>query len=253
MLYYEIHNGIKDQWVIFLHGIGGSVKTWKKQINAFQDYNLLLIDLPGHGGSKDYTDITITSVNESIKEVLDYLKIDKADFVSLSLGSLVAIYFAIHNPKMVRSLVLGGSVININGTYKRWMKIAYKCRCLIPYRMMYKLLAIIMMPKKKHSLSRKIFIRESLRMSKKMFFAWFEYVMQILHSEEIIKKLKSLKLKIFFISGAEDRCFLSGTVQSVKEIGCCSLAIIKDCGHVCSIEKAQEFNKHTLNFIAQPA
>ena len=50
MLKYEIIDNQAEEWVVFIHGLGGSTKTWKKQIDAFsKNYNLLLLDLPGHG------------------------------------------------------------------------------------------------------------------------------------------------------------------------------------------------------------
>ncbi|MBQ2403904.1 MAG: hypothetical protein II280_00670, partial [Lachnospiraceae bacterium] len=54
MLKYEIIDNQKEEWVVFVHGIGGSTKTWGKQIEAFSEqYNLLLLDLPGHGLNAD--------------------------------------------------------------------------------------------------------------------------------------------------------------------------------------------------------
>ena len=253
MLNYEVHYGTNNRWVVFLHGIGGSVKTWKKQIDAFKEYNLLLLDLPGHGESEIKTKITVKAVNQSIKETLDELHIKKADFVALSLGTIVAVRFALEYPTCVRSLVLGGSVINIDGTYKKLMKLTYKLKSFVPHHILYQLLAKVILPKRNHTLSRRIFVKEALKMSKASFFAWLSYSMQILHSEELIAKLKSLKIKICFISGSEDRCFLSGTIKCVRKIGQCNLKIIKNCGHVCSIEKAQEFNVYALKFLEQPA
>ena len=66
MLYFETYDNGSNNWVVFLHGIGGSTKTWKKQIDDFKDYNLLLIDLPGHGQSKDDENITVFHVNYKI-------------------------------------------------------------------------------------------------------------------------------------------------------------------------------------------
>ena len=38
------------EWIVFIHGAGGSSTIWFKQINAFRkEYNLLLVDLRGHG------------------------------------------------------------------------------------------------------------------------------------------------------------------------------------------------------------
>ena len=54
MLKYEIVNNQKQDWVVFVHGIAGSTLTWKKQVDDFsKQYNLLLLDLPGHGKNAD--------------------------------------------------------------------------------------------------------------------------------------------------------------------------------------------------------
>ena len=255
MLNYQVcRNNSNSPWVIFLHGIGGSIATWKKQIDAFKNYNILLLDLPGHGKSETKEDITVKSVNDSIKEVMDHLHISKADFVALSLGTLVALHFAIKYPKRVKTIVLGGSILNIEGFYKFLMKLTCAVKRMIPYRLLFNILAKILLPKKNHKLSRKIFIRESQKLNRKTFLAWLNYIKEIMHPENIMNKLKSLKIKMFFISGDEDICFLSGTKKVSDALTQSEIHIIEKCGHVCSIEKASEFNTECLRFLnAKPA
>ena len=54
-LYVEKY--VKDEnspWLVFLHGFGGSINMWKRQVDQFKEkYNLIFIDLPGHGRSSD--------------------------------------------------------------------------------------------------------------------------------------------------------------------------------------------------------
>ena len=46
MLKYEAIDNQHEEWVVFVHGIGGSTKTWNRQIEDFsQRFNLLLLDL----------------------------------------------------------------------------------------------------------------------------------------------------------------------------------------------------------------
>ncbi len=54
MISYTIYNNAStDQWVTFVHGAGGSSSIWFKQIRDFKkQYNVLLLDLRGHGESK---------------------------------------------------------------------------------------------------------------------------------------------------------------------------------------------------------
>ena len=43
----------ESPWLVFLHGFGGTAEMWKKQIPVFKEkFNLLLLDLPGHGRSQ---------------------------------------------------------------------------------------------------------------------------------------------------------------------------------------------------------
>ena len=60
MLYYKVVNNKylhKDkEWTLMLHGIGGNLNIFKKQIDVLsENYNLLLVDLHGHGNSQNYT------------------------------------------------------------------------------------------------------------------------------------------------------------------------------------------------------
>lgn len=233
-----------------MHGIGGSTRTWKKQMNDFKDYNLLLLDLPGHGESQLQNFIVnIKNVNKVIKETLDALHITQADFIAMSLGSLVMANFAISYPEYVHSLVLGGAVLSIVGIYKYLTLAANALKNILPYRLMFNTFARIMMPKKNHALSRKIFIRESIKMKRDQFCAWVNYLTQATHSQDLINKLKQLKINICFISGDEDSCFIKGTRQVADFIKSSSLHIIKKCGHVCSIEKAIEFNCEAQKYL----
>lgn len=250
MLNYQIENRNSNKWLVFVHGIGGSTKTWKKQMNDFKDYNLLLLDLPGHGGSQLQNFIVnIKNVNKAIKETLDSLNITNADFIALSLGSLVMANFAAMYPEYIHSLILGGAVLSIVGGYKYLTLAANALKHVLPYRMMFNTFARIMLPKKNHALSRKIFIRESIKMRKDQFCAWISYLTQATHPQELLNKLKQNKLNICFISGDEDSCFIKGTRRVAQFLKNSSLHIIQKCGHVCSIEKAEEFNTEAQKYL----
>ena len=112
MLYYEKIDNNKEEWVVFIHGLGGSILTWKKQIADFSNnYNIILIDLNGHGksqdirlkGIEDYSDVC-----DNIKEVLARNKIEKAHFVGMSLGTFVLLVYTTKYPETVKKLVRGG-------------------------------------------------------------------------------------------------------------------------------------------------
>ena len=252
MLKYEIIDNQKEDWVVFVHGVAGSTLTWKKQIEDFsQKYNLLLLDLPGHGqnASTVIKKVNIKKLNNGIKETLDYVGIEKAHFVGMSLGTLVIASFAVMNPSYVKSIVFGGSVILLSGMYKFLIRTINKMKKLLPYKSAYQAFAWFIMPKSNHKTSRKIFLREASKLNKDTMLAWLEYLSTQINLQNLIDQLGKLNIKLFFISGDEDHCFLGGTKKLIKELHNSTIQIIEHCGHVCSIEKYKEFNNCALRYI----
>lgn len=250
MLYYETYNNKKPEWAVFIHGIGGSTKTWKKQIEDFsQSYNLLLLDLPGHGNSSGIKEFNIEAVCSLIIEVMDDAGIASADIISMSLGSMVASHLAVLYPTRVKSLTQGGATLRVDGFNKLLMETADKVKHILPVKLTYGIFARVIMPKKNHRKSRNIFIREAVKMNRKDFIRWVSILHESVHPRKLIKGLRGLPIKMHFISGDEDRCFLEGVKRCVDALPQATLSIIERCGHVCSIEKAEEFNSKALFFL----
>ena len=256
MLKYEIVDNNKIDWVVFVHGIAGSTLTWKKQIEDFsKKYNLLLLDLPGHGSNADniIKKVDINKLNNGIKETLDHIGIKKAHFVGMSLGTIVIASFATTFPEYIKSIVFGGAAIAVNGIYRGCIRFVNGAKKILPYKGMYKFFAWFMMPRKNHKKSRQIFVREAEKLDKKTMLAWIDYLKLALKSKPLIEKMAKLKLKVMFISGDEDHCFIGGTKGALQRFKKAKCHIIKKCGHICTIERAKEFNEYALEYIGAAA
>ena len=254
MLKYEIIDNQKEAWVVFVHGIGGSTKTWAKQIEAFSEqYNLLLLDLPGHGLNADNIiyKVDADKLHNGIKETLDHLQIRQAHFVGLSMGTIVIVNFTVCYPEYVKTIILGGSSLKLTGIYKGAVILANKMKRFVPYEFLYKFFAWFMMPSKTHEKSRLIFLREVVKLKKETMFAWIEYIQFTLHPEQILSKLGFLGKKILFVSGDEDHCFIGNVKALARKMRNTEIKIIERCGHICSIEKWSVFNRLVLDFLSQ--
>ena len=119
LLYHEVVNeaGSDAPWLVFVHGAGGSIRTWKYQIEAFQPhYRLLLIDLRDHGFSKDilpeFPEYDFDIVSDDILAVVDHLGIERAHFVSLSIGSVILQKIDIERPELIDRMVMAGAIFD---------------------------------------------------------------------------------------------------------------------------------------------
>ena len=157
MLNYTIYeNKETTKWVTFIHGAGGSSSMWFRQIRSFKEkFNVLLIDLSGHGKSKSRfhenskEGYTFELITGEIVEVLNSLSIEKSHFIGVSLGTIIVRDLADRYPNLVESLVLAGAILKFNIRSNMLMIFGNILRSIVPYILLYKLEAFIIMPKKK--------------------------------------------------------------------------------------------------------
>lgn len=251
------HHPTSNEWVVFVHGAGGSSSIWFKQIKAYkQHFNLLLIDLRGHGKSNQLIKelianrYTFQAVTMDILKVLDHLKIRSAHFVGMSLGTIIVRNLAELATDRVKSMVLGGAVTRFNVRSQILVKVGGMCKHVIPYMWLYSLFAYIVMPQRTQRESRHLFIREAKKLCQKEFKRWF-----ILTSEvnPLMKYFKDRELPIptLYLMGERDYMFIQPVKEMVEAHHRSKLLEIADCGHVCNVERPEEFNHHSISFIQQ--
>ena len=248
---YKIYNNNSNEWVLLIHGLGGSINTWKYQIKDLNEYNVIAVDLEGHGGSSfEKRKRLLTRSASEIYDVLEKENIGKVHVIALSLGTLVAMEFAYLYKDKVKSIVLAGFVLNMNIGYKSLLAFLEGIKYIIPKRVFYPLFANLMMPCRNHKKSRNFFIRESIKMRSSAFRMWLSELFRTQFKlKEYLITIKENKLPVLFISGKQDYLFVNSVKRTQKKISDATLCFIEKCGHVCSIEKHNEFNGLVVNFL----
>lgn len=106
MLYYKIFG--KGKTLVFLHGFLESGVIWNDLVKELKNnYQVVVIDLPGHGESENKFNInTIDYMAEEVISVLDELKIVSATFIGHSMGGYVACAIADLFPNRMDNMVL---------------------------------------------------------------------------------------------------------------------------------------------------
>ncbi len=242
-------------WVTFVHGAGGSSSIWFKQIREFKKhFNVLLLDLRGHGNSKPNLknvfdeQYTFDSITNDIVEVIDNEKIATSHFIGISLGTILIRNLAEKYPERVESMVMGGAIMKLNLRSQILMRLGVIFKSVVPYLWLYKFFAFVIMPNKNHKESRLLFVREAKKLYQKEFIRWFKLTSEI---NPLLRFFRTADIKIptLYVMGAEDYLFLPSIRQIAKVHKNSELLVVQDCGHVVNVEQPQLFNEMVINYL----
>ena len=106
--------------LILIHGNGGSLKYFKKQIDCFSnEYRVIAVDTRGHGKSpRGEAPFTIEQFAEVLKSFMDEKNIAKANLLGFSDGGNIGLAFALKHQEMIDRMVICGANIFPEGLKK---------------------------------------------------------------------------------------------------------------------------------------
>lgn len=112
-VHYEVDGS--GPWLTLAHALACDLSLWDEFTTALQDrFTILRYDLRGHGasgappGPYDFSLFTNDLVG-----LLDHLKIERTDFLGVSLGGMIGQHFALAAPQRLRRLVIANSTSRI--------------------------------------------------------------------------------------------------------------------------------------------
>ena len=256
MLYFKTHQLTTEApWVVFIHGAGGNSAIWYRQVRAFQaHFNLLLVDLRGHGRSpgaaENQLNYSFDTIANDVFEVLDHLKIKQAHFVGISLGTIIIRQIAEMQPQRVQSMVLAGAIAKLDLRGKFFVGLGNAFKGVMPFMWLYKLFAWVIMPRRNHAESRNFFIREAQKLAQKEFLRWYKLTGQL---TPLLRRFEAKlpEIPTLYVMGGEDHMFLPTVQNMVAKAHHATLEIIDSCGHVVTIEQPQLFNERAIRFLRQ--
>ncbi len=261
MLHHRIHQRAPDaDWVVLVHGAGGSSSIWFRQIRAYRgEFNVLLVDLRGHGSSaggeergRDEGHYTFEEVSRDILEVMDHRGIERAHFVGVSLGCLIIRTLAEIAPERVRSMVMGGAIARLGLRSRALVVFGNLFKRVVPFMWLYRLYAWILLPRRGHRESRLIFIREAKKLARAEFLRWFRLTMELPPVLRLFEE-RDVGIPTLYIMGDQDHMFLPAARNLAAKHRHTALRVIERCGHVCNIERPALFNRFSIEFLRDPA
>lgn len=255
-LYYKVYTHSPEApWLTLIHGVGGSSVIWFKQIRDFSSqFNVLLVDLRGHGKSRDLFEAymgrryTFEEISRDVLDVMDHLHIKKSHFVGISLGTILIRVIAEMDPDRVESMVLAGAITRLNFRSRFLVLVAKVFKPVIPFMWLYRLLAKILMPNPNHRESRNLFIKEARKLYRREINRWFK----LLHDVNPLLRYHNENnpaIPTLYLMGDEDHLFLAPVRVLVSTNKMASLKTIPHSGHVCNVDQPEIFNRHTIAFV----
>lgn len=238
--------------VILLHGLGAQAETWALNIPALAaNYRVIAPDQIGFGKSdKPLLKYRVATYADFLDKFMSELKIEKAALVGNSLGGWIAAYTAIKYPNRVEKIVLADAAgivpanFDINEIYQLNNSTRDEIRANL----------------------KRIFANPALQTNEALVDQFMtqrivtndgytinSMIESIKRREDFLnERLGEIKKPTLVIWGRQDGLLpVSDANVFNKGIAGSELIIFEQCGHVPQFEKAADFNKAVLEFLAK--
>ncbi|MGW5338126.1 4,5:9,10-diseco-3-hydroxy-5,9,17-trioxoandrosta-1(10),2-diene-4-oate hydrolase [Rhodococcus pyridinivorans] len=261
--YHEAGVG-NDTTIVLLHGGGPGASSWSNFARNIpvlaQRFHVLAVDQPGYGRSDKPTEHPQYFVHSAsaLKDLLDTLGIaDRVHLLGNSLGGGAAVRFALDYPERAGRLVLmgpGGLSVNLfapdptegvknlgrfsyeptRENLEAFLRIMVFDQSLITPELVEERFASASTPES---------LAAAKAMGKSFSSAEFEKGM-------LWRDAYKLRQRVLLIWGREDRVNpLDGALVALKMIPRAQLHVFGGCGHWAQLEKFDEFNRLTADFL----
>ena len=235
----------KKPTILLMHGSGLTHIVWSlhEQFYVSQGFNVLSVDLPGHGNSEGPSLKSIENISDWIKCLIIKLDIEKIIVIGHSQGGLVCIDFASRYPDLTKKIVLVAS------SYKLPVN-----QDLIDLAESGDEKAVLLMMKWGYEGSKAFIggnpvkkIVNSVRDIREVLAVDLNACNNYKNGENAIKKINCPTLCIF---GDLDKMVpVKVGLKMSEQITNSETKIISDCGHMIIFEKAFEMRKLVKEFI----
>ncbi len=111
--YYDIGNTKSKNALLLVHCWTCNVEFWKDSYNAFPNYRVIAMDLPGHGTSdKPKIDYSIEYFAKSVDAVMKKAGVKKAVFAGHSMGTpIIRRYYELYPEKTLGLILVDGALL----------------------------------------------------------------------------------------------------------------------------------------------
>ena len=249
--YIEAGDATKPK-VIFLHGLGGSIANWSLNTAPIaQSYHVIALDQVGFGKSdKPALKYRLGTYADFLDKFMAELKIEKASLVGNSMGGWVAGLMAIKYPSRVEKLVLADAAGIVPASFSEAQVYQLNNSTRDEIRANMKLIFANPMFQNNEALVDQFMTARVTAGDGGTINLLIE---SIKRREDLLNdRLGEIKKPTLIIWGKQDGLLpVADAYTFNKGIAGSELQIFDQCGHVPQFEKAADFNKAVLAFLAK--
>lgn len=110
-MYYQIY-GEGDLPLVLIHGGGSTIQTTFGNIipHLSKRRKIIAMELQAHGRTSDrHSDLSFKQDADDVAALLDYLQINKADFLGFSNGGQTLIELALHRSSLINKMIIASA------------------------------------------------------------------------------------------------------------------------------------------------
>lgn len=233
--------GTHKKSIFFIHGSGGDHSLWSFQYaKLHKDFNIVGVNLPGHGGSEGKGESDIKEYTKWMKKLLAVLRLPNAVLVGHSLGAAIALNFAAGFAPLIKGVVAvgGGLKMPVNPSIFELLQTAPETafEMMCKFSLAKESRAIFTEPLKKSMATANVeALYNDLAACDKM---------------DLTQDVQKIKLPVLIVCGTQDKMTPPGLSEQIAAgISDARLCLIEGAGHMVMMEKAQEFNEALNSFV----
>ncbi|GER81572.1 MAG: alpha/beta fold hydrolase [Thermogemmatispora sp.] len=101
-----------QQPIVFLHGAGGSARSWSALLEYLGSYPAIAIDLPGHGQRADTlpAEVSVSDYAQAVWQIVSHeLQLQRPIVAGHSMGGAIALTLALEHGQELAGLILIGT------------------------------------------------------------------------------------------------------------------------------------------------
>jgi 3-oxoadipate enol-lactonase len=248
-IHYQYLDNQDNRTFIFINSLGTDFRIWDGVVDILKNQgNILRFDKAGHGLSTlNNSKYEIENYANDVLELMDFLNIQKAVIIGLSIGGIIAQYLAIHHAERIEKLILSNTAPKV-GSEEGW-------NTRIETVKKYGIASIadnIM----------KVWFSENFRNNRKSELSGYKTMLaninldgyiqacEALKINDLTKQIDEINISTLCIAGTEDGSTPPAQVKAMADlIPNSTYILIEGVGHIPCVEVPELMAEHILAFV----